>query len=151
LEQLLAYSFEPAVDGQPLTGTNDRGGSGIEDFLSEKVASLGTIVRDMRAEIARRARLSRELCQQIYQQYLYVKSKLLQLYLWPMSANRAIEQRRLGLEGTLDVLLREGRSEQVKCTEEIARLKGELWRWLKEYLDVRQRVRLVLDRGLRGT
>lgn len=85
----------------------------------------------------------------MYQQYLYLKTKLMALYTWPVGANRNIEQRRLSLEGILDVLKREGRNEEVKCTEEIARLKTELWRWLKEYLELAQRVNLVLD-GRRG-
>jgi len=144
LEQLLAYRdvgdvSEPAAD--------QHGGHGIEAFLGEKVRSLGEIVRDVRREISRRAQVSHEIVGRIYQQYLYLKTKLWELYIWPLSANRAVEQRRLGLEGMLDLLLREQRNEQVKCTEEIARLKIELWRWLKEYLELAQRVRLVLDGG----
>jgi hypothetical protein len=114
------------------------------------VQGLGSIVRDVQREIARRGRLSHEIAARIYQQYLYLKTKLRELYIWPVSANRSVEQRRLGLEGMLDLLLREGRNEQVKCTEEIARLKMELWRWLKEYLELAQRVRLVLDDGRRA-
>ena len=94
-----------------------------------------------------RARVSHEIIVRIYQQYLYLKTKLMALYTWPVGGNRIIEQRRLTLEGILDVLKREGRNEEVKCTEEIARLKSELWRWLKEYLELAQRVRLVLDGG----
>jgi len=126
-----------------------RGGSGIESFLTEKVEGLAVILRDIRCEIARRARVSAEVIARIYQQYLYLKTKLFELYRWPLSASRSIEQRRLGVEGMLDLLLREQRNEQVKCTEEIARLKGELWRWLKEYFELAQRVRLVLDGGRR--
>jgi hypothetical protein len=137
------------VPEQEDAGKRDGGGSGLEEFLAEKVRALSDIVADVRGEIARRARLSNDLVGRIYQQYLYLKTKLIELYSWSVPANRAVEQRRLRLEGILDVLKREGRNEEVKCTEEIARLKGELWRWLKEYLDVAVRTRLVMGDGKR--
>ena len=139
IEQLLAY----AVDEEVATQSTSREGSGIESFLTDKVEGLATILRDIRCEIARRARVSHEVIARIYQQYLYLKTKLFELYRWPLSASRSIEQRRLGLEGMLDLLLREQRNEQVKCTEEIARLKGELWRWLKEYMELTVRVKFI--------
>lgn len=147
MEQLLAYGVVDDVSSRPVP--EQRGSQGIEAFLSEKVRGLGEIVRDVRGEISRRAHVSHDVVGRIYQQYLYLKTKLLELYIWPLGANRSVEQRRLGLEGMLDLLLRERRNEQVKCTEEVARLKIELWRWLKEYLELAQRVRLVVDGGRR--
>jgi len=137
----------PEEESVEATGRERDGGRGIEGFLAEKVHGLRGIVLDVRSEMSRRGRVSHEIIARIYQQYLYLKTKLFELYRWPLSASRSIEQRRLGLEGMLDVLLREQRNEQVKCTEEIARLKAELWRWLREYLELAQRVRLVLDGG----
>ncbi|MEQ1935126.1 MAG: hypothetical protein ABL962_14800 [Fimbriimonadaceae bacterium] len=144
---MVAY-LVPEEESAGVRGKGD-GARGLEEFLAEKVHGLRGIVLDVRSEIDRRARVSHEVAARICEQYLYLKTKLFELYRWPLSANRAMEQRRLGVEGMLDLLLREHRNEQVKCTEEIARLKGELWRWLREYLELAQRVQLVLDGGKR--
>lgn len=68
----------------------------------------------------------------------------MELYSWPLGANRGIEIRRIRLEKQLDTLLQEKRAEQVKCWNDIALLNKELRNWFKEYCDLAQRVRLIL-------
>ncbi len=119
----------------------------IGRILTEKVTCLGTIIADIGKEIDKRTTLSAGVIDRIYQHYFYVSSKLLELTQWPLSGNRAIEQRRSQLETMLDTLLNEKRREQILCLQDVAKLKRDFWRWFKEYCDVVQRMSVVTGRS----
>ena len=117
----------------------------LRKLLSDRVQSLASILTQIEKEVAQRASLSASVRCLIYQHYGYVKTKLLQLDNWPLSSDRAVEQRRSNLEDKLDQLLQEVRLEHIQSWQDQARLKTEFWRWQKQYSDVAQRVRLVLS------
>jgi len=145
LEHNVRYLAVPSEDTRPDDVEQGAGGTDIEDFLQKKVESLGSLLRDVEREILGRREVSSIVRARIYEHYLLIKAKLIQLYSWPLSSDRAIEGRRQGLEEALDTLLREHRNEQVKCAQDVSQLKVELWRWLKEYLELSGRVRLLTD------
>ena len=119
----------------------------IERFLNDKVECLATILRDIQHKIDKRYVLSCDVIKLIDQHYGYIKTKFFELRQWPLSGDRAIEQRRSGLEGTLDTLLNEKRREQVQCWQDVADLKKDFWKWFKDYCDVSQRAQMVLSGG----
>lgn len=125
------------------------GGHSIDEILSDKVGCLGKILADIQGEIDKRQVLSSAVIERIYAHYFYVKKYLFQIDHWPITGNRAIEQRRSKLEEKLDTLLAEKRREQVLCFQDIANLKRDFWKWFKEYCDVAQRARMVLDGNAR--
>lgn len=139
----LAYLVSNPAAKKPAPTTN--GESALDDLLGDKVQSLATILVEIQDEVAQRASLSASVRRLIYQHYSYVKTKLLALDMWPLSSDRAIEQRRSQLEDKLDQLLHEVRREHIESWQDQARLRTELWRWFKQYSDVAQRVRLVLS------
>lgn len=128
-------------EAAPMTSSD----SALDDLLGDKVQSLATILVQIQDEVAQRASLSTRVRRLIYQHYGYVKTKLLALDMWPLSSDRAIEQRRSQLEDKLDQLLHEVRREHIESWQDQARLRTEFWRWFKQYSDVAQRVRLVLS------
>lgn len=93
--------------------------------------------------MASRLALSENVIYRIYQHYCYLKSKLFDLYLFPVNGNRAVEQRRSGLEKQLDFLKQEKRQEQVQCWQDVAVLRVESRQWAKQHGDLLLRVRLV--------
>lgn len=123
------------------------GQNSIDQLLKEKVGSLATILGDIQHKIDRRYVLSSDVQSLIDQHYFYIKTKLLELRQWPIDGVRAIEQRRSGLEGTLDTLLNEKRREHVQCWQDIAELKREFWKWFKLYSDVAQRAQFIQLHG----
>jgi len=88
--------------------------------------------------------LSQYVLYRIGQHYCYLKSKLFELYRFPMGGSRAIEQRRSGLEKQLDALNQEMRGEMVTCWQDVAKLRAELRQWWKQYEEARQRTAIVL-------
>lgn len=117
---------------------------GLEDFLEEKVEGLGSILGEITTEAANRETLSSSIITLIYEHYLYVKNKLHELTHIALGTNRSVESRRSALERQLDAFKEEARRERVQCWQDIAGLKRELRTWLKQYLDIAQRVRLIL-------
>jgi len=59
--------------------------------------------------------------------------------------NRSVELRRTRIEQQLNQLLQEKRMEQGRCFRDIALLNKELRNWFKEYANLTQRVKLVLN------
>lgn len=142
LEGLLRYAPEPtdkAASQRPSA-------PGLEDFLEDKVEGLGSILNDIKKETTNRETLSKNVISLIYQHYLYVKSKLHELYHIAVGHSRAIEGRRTALERQLDTFKEEARKERILCWQDIAALNKELRAWLKQYLDIEQRVRLILPK-----
>ncbi len=145
LEAILEYAPKsPSYIEKHLT-REPRKADGLETILSEKTESLRAILVDIERDIGSRAALSQKVIWQISQHYCYTKTKLMELYLWPLSANRAIEQRRGMLEMQLDALDQEQRKEQVQAWPDIAALKTEFRTWFKQYCDMAQRVRMILS------
>ena len=144
LESLIEYA--PPVSANALLANREepKEPDALEGLLTSKVRCLADILDDINSDIAGRLRLSRNVIYRIYQHYLYLKSKLMELYLWPLSGNRAIEQRRAGLEKQLDLLKQEKRAEQVQRWQDVSRLKSEFRKWLKEYRDLAGRVNLIV-------
>ena len=136
----MAYPLPPPATQAPPKSSP----ASIKSFLLDKVGTLGAIVQDVRAEMRRRSITSRRVRQLIDDHYFYVRCKLLELYTWPLGRVSAIDQRRKTLEAELDTLLHEKRREMVDCTDQIATLKKELWRWLKEYQDLMVRLTLIV-------
>jgi hypothetical protein len=145
LESLIEYAH-PSFGEFPLQKIQERNKEpdALENLLTEKVRCLSDILADVSKDIASRAKLSENIIYCIYQHYLYVKYHLLILERWPLDGIRAIEQRRSTLEKQLDALLQEKRAEQVKCWQDVARLKEEGRKWCKQYRDLRERVRLIV-------
>ncbi len=75
-----------------------RQGNSIEQLLAEKVECLANILRDIQNKIDKRYVLSCNVIDLIDQHYRYIKTKFFELRQWPLSGDRAIEQRRSGLE-----------------------------------------------------
>lgn len=147
LESLITYSSgqwlsEPARQ-------EDAEENVLEDLLRGKLRCLESIIADIRHDIGARARLSTKLAAEITRQYCYLKTKLYELDSWTLGRNRSIEGRRLKLELQLDELNHQQREELVSAWQDIASLKKELRTWGKQYSDLAQRVRLVLDPSVR--
>lgn len=119
-------------------------GASVQDVLGTRLQTLKHIVDDVQSELAKRRALSVAVLYLIQQHYLYVKAKLLELARWPLSSDRAIEQRRSKLEDTLDQLSHEFRREYLECWQDTTRLKRELWDWYKQHADLVARVQLLL-------
>lgn len=148
LESLIEYN--PGSNLGYLDNPNKREeGPGLGNLLEEKVRCLSEILGDIEVAIKARGDLFGNLVYRIYQHYCYIKTKLLHVYQWEISGNRAIELRRSSLEKQLDGLKQEKRKEQVQCWQDIALLKKELRTWFKQYSDLVQRVKLVVP-GKRG-
>ena len=145
LDALIEYAPTPSEYSE--LQQHDDESDTLEDLLGGKVKRLADILGQIQHEVRQRGLLCEDVIQRIYLHYSYLKSKLMELYVWPLSGNRAIEQRRNGLEKQLDALKQEKRQEQVKCWQDIAVLKVESRTWQKQYHDLVQRVRLVLGRG----
>jgi len=146
IEALLEYvphALDYLAVRQTARQENDMGG--LEGLLSEKIRSLRTILDQITLEIVERDNLSKNVINHIYQHYSYFKTRLLELYVWPLSSNRAIEFRRTTLEKQLDALKQEKRSEQVQSSQDIALLNSEFRKWFKQFSDITQRSKLVLD------
>lgn len=148
LEAVIEYA-PPVVAEAPSTDELTDEPDALEELLTSKVRCLADILADIKADVRQRAELSESVIRQIYQHYLYVKYYVLKLEQWPIGGSRAIEQRRSGLEKQLDTLKQEKRQEQVKCSEDIAKLREEGRRWFKEYMNLGLRVRLVTKNGSR--
>lgn len=144
LESLIEYAPPGSLSELALQESQNKEPDALENLLTEKVRCLADILADISRDITGRAKLSENVICRIYQHYFYVKYHLLILEQWPIAGNRAIEQRRSGLEKQLDALLQEKRAEQVKCWQDIGKLKEEARRWFKQYADLAERVRLVL-------
>lgn len=125
------------------------GSVSIDQILNDRVESLATILADIQGTIDKRGDLSADVIKRIYAHYFYVKKYLFEITHWPLSGNRAIEQRRSQLESKLDTLLNEKRREQVLCFQDVANLKRDFWKWFKEYSDLMQRARFVSKNGPR--
>jgi len=143
LEAVIEYA-PPVVAEAPNPQDGPDGKDSLEELLTNKVRCLADILADISRDITGRAKLSENVIHLIYQHYLYVKYHLLILEQWPIAGNRAIEQRRSGLEKQLDALLQEKRAEQVKCWQDVARLREEARRWFKQHSDLRERLAMVL-------
>ena len=115
---------------------------GLEMILGGKLKVFSTLIADIDVEAGERQRLSRNLAAEIQQQYSYLKTKLYETGLWPMGANRQIEQRRSFLEKQLDELNKENRSEEIECWKDLAKLNTERRMWLKQYGELLNRLRL---------
>jgi len=117
----------------------------LEGLLQEKVNSLSTILGSINQEIEHRKLLSGKLIYRIYQQYMYLKSYFLMFDHGEIGRNRSVELRRTRIEQQLNQLLQEKRMEQGRCFRDIALLNKELRNWFKEYANLTQRVKLVLN------
>ncbi len=61
-----------------------------------------------------------------------------------MGWSRSLETRRSRLEQQLNQLLVEKRQEQTQCFKDISLLQKESRQWFKQYLDLLQRVKIVI-------
>lgn len=120
----------------------------LESIIVGKTQTFAAILGDIAREIGKRETLSVEVIENIDQHYRYLKTKLYETDLWPLGHNRAIEIRRSKLEQQLDTLLQERRQEQVKCCQDISRLKSEFRTWFKQHSDLEQRASLVLGKKI---
>lgn len=112
--------------------------------MQEKVSCFANILIQVNQDIQKRNGLSETVIKKIYEHYSYLKSKLFEMYLWPVGGNRAIETRRSGLEQQLNDLNQQTREEKIKAWNDVAILKKEFRTWFKQYSDLKQRVKLVL-------
>lgn len=146
IDSLLAYAPPPisayVADHQP---TPRRQAAAFTSLMQEKVRSLSSILADIEHEAGQRQSLSADIIQQIYEHYTYLKSKLFELYIFPITGNRALESRRSALEKQLDALKQEDRRERVLCWQDVAALRREFRTWFKQHADLVQRVKLVLN------
>lgn len=142
LDSLITYAMPPAQEA-PTRPPGSRMES-LEALLLAKVRSLSDILRNVEHDIRSRQQLSYFVLAHIDTYYCYLKSKLLDLYKWPVGRYRSIEQRRLGIESLLERLHQEKRGELTQCWQDIARLRSEFRTWLKQYSDLTQRASLLL-------
>ena len=149
VDEAVRYLIESNSIGPPSKQLPTKGGGdgSIDKILADRVDSLATILIDIQGTIDKRQVLSGAVIDRIYAHYFYVKKYLCEIARWPLSANRAIEQRRSKLENMLDTLLAEKRREQILCFQDIANLKRDFWRWFKEYCDLVQRLNLMTTRS----
>jgi len=146
LDSLLSYRPESASSYFEIQNNREgkeRTGS-IDSFLEKKIGGLTDILKQIERDIKSRNLLFQNLIHKIYRHYCYIKTKLFEMYIWPIGGNRAIETRRSSIEKQLDALKQEKRSEQVQCWQDIAQLEKEFRIWFKQYCDLVQRVKLVL-------
>ena len=115
----------------------------LSGLLGQKVQCLSNILSDIQKDIGHRTTLTSRILNEIESHYLYVTTKFLEMYDWPITANRALEQRRITLEAQLDTLNLERRQEMVKSFQDTAKLKKEFRMWWKQYSDLMQRTHLV--------
>ena len=151
LESILSYVPVSDTEYGDIPDSDD-GRATLEDLVLGKVRCLGQIMAEIDEDTRKRTSLSEDVIFRIYQHYLYIKAKLMELYVWPFSGNRAIESRRSALEKQLDALKQEKRKEQVECWKDIAKLRQEARTWFKQYVDLSLRARVVLpsDSGRRS-
>ena len=100
-------------------------------LMQEKVRSLSSILADIEQEARHRQSVSADVIHRIYEHYTYLKAKLFELYIFPITSNRALESRRSALEKQLDALKQEDRRERVLCWQDVAKLRREFRTWLK--------------------
>lgn len=115
----------------------------IGGMLWGSVDNLAAILDDINREIGNRRLLSTHMSGAIQDHYQRVKAKLYEMDQFPISSNRAVEQRRLALEQMLDTLVAEERRENIERWQDIGRLKTELRGWQKQYADLIQRISFV--------
>lgn len=144
LDVLVGY-LQPSLELVPRIEPAAEPRDAIEGVVLGKLATLSDILRNITAEIGQRHRLADRLTWRITVQYLYLKSYLLNLGLEYAEGSRPWQRRRMSLEQRLDALLQEQRREQVECWRDVAKLRAEYRKWMKQYRDVQHRARFVLD------
>lgn len=120
----------------------------LENLLHEKVRSLSDILAQIALETNNREELSLKVIDKIYRHYIYLKSKLFELYGWEPGINKGIEIRRSKLEKELNTLNQEKRQEDIQCWQDIALLKKEFRDWFKQYSDLLQRVKIIVPKDI---
>ena len=120
---------------------------GIEALLANQVQSLAAILQDIQNSIVEREALSHSVLAETAENYHYVKAKLFEIELWPLSASKAHTQRRTALEQQLETLNQQLRNERIQSWRDIAVLKTEARKWFKEYQNLADRVRFILESG----
>jgi hypothetical protein len=143
LDALFAYALPGAVQEQPVAVRSGRTAS-LEDLVRARVRCLSDILASIERDIRSRNQLSYLVLAHIDTYYCYLKSKLLDLYRWPVGRDRVIEQRRFGIEKLLEALHTEKRGELTARWQDIARLNSEFRTWLKQYCDLTQRAGMLI-------
>jgi len=111
--------------------------SGLATLLDSRVTTLGDFVRAVTAEGVGRRRLSEEVAHSLASEASAVQSEL-----WALPDGGA-GARRQTLETRLAMLAEAHRQEQVACWRDLEQVQRERRTWLKEYLELRQRMTLL--------
>jgi len=113
-------------------------GRGVEALLTARLATLRRFVDEVAEEGAMRRRLSTTLAETLAQEASAVQAEL-----W-LVPDGVTNMRRQDLEARLANLAASHRLEQVSCWRDLEAVAREHRTWLKEYLELQQRVALVL-------
>jgi len=141
---MLTYQHLPQSSPVPSPPQINETDQSLENLLIEKVNNLAQILSQIHNEINNRKKLSHYLIYRLYNHYFYVKSYFLILDHGEIGGNRSIELRRSRLEQQLNNILQEKRLEQSRCWKDIAQLNKESRQWLKQYMDLVERVKIVI-------
>ncbi len=115
----------------------------LEELLGDRLRSMGDILRDLEHDIRSRQAISEILIKGLENQYLEIRSRMLELEVWPRGSVPWVENQRNSLDRQLDGLSHELRQESLNCWRDMAILKRELRTWFKEYIGLFQRTSLV--------
>ena len=110
-------------------GTKLGVGDSLEAMLVGRVQVAADLLADINSSISSRHLTSSKFLEAVDEQYICVKSKLLELQVWPIATSQPIDQRRGALERELDALTRDKRHEMIVSWQDIADLKREFRFW----------------------